>query len=363
MPRKKRNNRPRDSTGHFVSNYNSDPEGNSTSEIDSTESANGEDLQASNFATYLENKSLMEESSSDEEGYIGRAKAMFGKPETWGEHRVRQKSEKWVEELRQQAVRAAEATLDGQMEKAGVKRGPYRQGGSLAARSIRRKAKRPHCRRDWTVSSPRNIREQREKSVNLQSTAFSSEISSQVHQEKQWKSQVPLIWTPGPSLSTSVKDPLQSLQTWKWPTLRVELFIINSTSDKLSKLSEKEGNNMEMDESVQAPQGPGHEPEDPPSASESISSNDKTDADSKDLESQEWEDNEDAEWVDVVTEESFQRLLWQDLEALAEEGLKKARKRQDYSSEVLFVALSDFYTWVGHQGRGAAALRAARACR
>ncbi|KAG9036574.1 hypothetical protein FS837_001641 [Tulasnella sp. UAMH 9824] len=83
----------------------------------------------------------MEESSNAEEGYIARAKATFRTPETWGERWVRQKSKKWAEEIQQRAARAAEATLDGQIEKTGVKRGPYQQGGSLSSRSVRRKAK------------------------------------------------------------------------------------------------------------------------------------------------------------------------------------------------------------------------------
>jgi hypothetical protein len=64
------------------------------------------------------------------------------------------------------------------------------------------------------------------------------------------------------------------------------------------------------------------------------------------------------EWNDVLDDAASEDLVV--LEALAQEGLKKARKTHDYRSEVLFASLVDFYRWMPHQGRLRAAARVAQ---
>jgi hypothetical protein len=66
-----------------------------------------------------------------------------------------------------------------------------------------------------------------------------------------------------------------------------------------------------------------------------------------------------SEWVnDVLDDAASEDLVV--LEALAQEGLKKARKTHNYRSEVLFASLVDFYRWMPCQGRLRAAARVAQ---
>ncbi|KIO18604.1 hypothetical protein M407DRAFT_31742 [Tulasnella calospora MUT 4182] len=315
----------------------------------------------------------MEEGSSDDEAYLEQAKATFGTPETRTERWGRQKSEKWAEELHQRAVRAVEATLDSQMDKTGIKRGPYRQGGSLAPRSIRRKAKQLRDEAEL-IGLPETALQKGLEHLKSQGQPRATERKRQLTIESflKRKSQPNMLEEPTEVSSASDSDSQTHSRQKRHRSIvipsnmemeYIKVGAINSNPGEPSKPGEGEGIGMEMDESPQAP-SPGQGLEDLPSASESVGSGqESTNSDSEKLENQEIEDNEVAEWVDVVTEESSQQLSWRELEVLAEEGLKKARKRQDYSSEVLFAALSDFYAWVGRQGRGAAALRAARARR
>ncbi|KAJ8496210.1 hypothetical protein ONZ51_g1255 [Trametes cubensis] len=66
-----------------------------------------------------------------------------------------------------------------------------------------------------------------------------------------------------------------------------------------------------------------------------------------------------AEYTEDVLESSAPKTPKQ-LYALADDGRCKARKAQDYRSEVLFASLMDFYKWHPRQGRLRAALRIAR---
>ncbi|KAG8915472.1 hypothetical protein FRC00_004009 [Tulasnella sp. 408] len=313
MPRKKGNDRPirpRDSSGHFISNDNTDPEDDWASEIDSTESAKGEDIQDSDFAAYSEHNSSMEESSSDEEAYIERAKAMFGTPETRGERQVRQKSEKWVQELRKRAVRAAEATLDGQMDKAGIKRGPYRQGGSLAPRSIRRKAKELRDEAGLT-GLPTTAMQKGLERLKSQERQKTTGKKRQLTIESFFKRIPQPTTSQEPTEVSSASDSDSGAHSRQkrqrsivalsdTEMVDAEAGAMNTNPPEPSKPSEEGGNGTDMDKSTPTPEGPQHELEDSSSASESIGL-DETSSEYKQLESQELEDNEVAEWVDVVT--------------------------------------------------------------
>jgi hypothetical protein len=65
-----------------------------------------------------------------------------------------------------------------------------------------------------------------------------------------------------------------------------------------------------------------------------------------------------AEWIEVL--EDAAPVGPENLNALAADCLKLARKKQDYRSTVLFAALVDFYGWMPRMGRLCAALRIAK---
>jgi hypothetical protein len=65
------------------------------------------------------------------------------------------------------------------------------------------------------------------------------------------------------------------------------------------------------------------------------------------------------EWVDTILNDTAP-LDPAELASLAVNGLKKARKSQDYRSTILFSALGDFYRWMPRMCRLAAALRVAK---
>ncbi|KAF7342874.1 DDE family endonuclease [Mycena sanguinolenta] len=66
-----------------------------------------------------------------------------------------------------------------------------------------------------------------------------------------------------------------------------------------------------------------------------------------------------AEWVYTILEDAAP-LEPDQLQSLASDGLKAARKKKDYRSTVLFAALVDFYRWMPRMGRLRAALRIAK---
>ncbi|KAJ7870623.1 hypothetical protein B0H14DRAFT_2571208 [Mycena olivaceomarginata] len=57
-----------------------------------------------------------------------------------------------------------------------------------------------------------------------------------------------------------------------------------------------------------------------------------------------------AEWVDTILEDAAP-LETDQLQSLASDCLKAARKNKDYRSTVLFAALVDFYCWMPRMGR------------
>ncbi|EIW73824.1 hypothetical protein CONPUDRAFT_68340 [Coniophora puteana RWD-64-598 SS2] len=66
-----------------------------------------------------------------------------------------------------------------------------------------------------------------------------------------------------------------------------------------------------------------------------------------------------AEFVEGVLDEGEPKT-WEELQALAEEGLKNARKRKSYRDEVVFASLVQLYRFAPRQGRLRGSLRVAR---
>ncbi|TFY55036.1 hypothetical protein EVG20_g9466 [Dentipellis fragilis] len=66
-----------------------------------------------------------------------------------------------------------------------------------------------------------------------------------------------------------------------------------------------------------------------------------------------------SEWVDDILDEAAPKSFLE-LEALARNGLKGARKTHHYCDEVLYASLVDFYCWTPRQGRGKASAQIAR---
>ncbi|KAJ7325750.1 hypothetical protein DFH08DRAFT_816827 [Mycena albidolilacea] len=251
-------------------------------------------------------------------------------------------------------IRSAEHRLAGPANpQQGKKRGPYGIGGT-SARTIREKSKK--LRDDFKNSTLRISHEELQRQLEAIKSQGSSENSGQKQQ--------------------NIADMFGMAQKRPWAaSILSEDDIprasgISSSSGRSKRLKtapvpeEEEESSSEDDIQVISGMSSAPVPEEEEESSSSDESEilDEIDISPEELESAARQKEGDAavdsiavadniaEWVDTILEDAAP-LETDQLQSLASDCLKAARKNKDYRSTVLLAALVDFYHWMPRMGR------------
>ncbi|KAF8211778.1 hypothetical protein K438DRAFT_58293 [Mycena galopus ATCC 62051] len=350
----KRSKVPRGPDGMFLSTQSHPNTSGSSDESENLDSSSGSDIGA------LESDFELEPDPDYTEDWDGQPQ-----PTTFEERRkmIEEKRARIAAEKQNAEIRGAEHRFAGPVNsQKGKKRGPYSIGGT-SARAVREKSKKlkDDFRNKKLKISHEELQRQLETIKSQGSTGTSGKKQQNIAAMFGMAQKRPR------AASILSEDDIQRASGMPSSSGR-------SKQLKTGPVPEEEEESS-SDDDIQEISGmssaPMPEEEEESSSSDESEIVDEVDISPEELESAARQKEGDAavdsiaiadniaEWVDTILEDAAPPETDQ-LQSLASDGLKAARKNKDYRSTVLFAALVDFYHWMPRMGRLRAALRIAK---